>query len=310
MERDADKVMARLHINGNELEYGENGSGEALVLVHGSASDLRTWDHQRAFFAKDFRVIHYSRRYHWPNQPIEDGADYSMREHVDDLEALVRSLDAAPAHLVGHSYGAFLCLLLALRKPSFVRSLVLTEPPVITLFVSSTPKPPELLSLVATRPRTAAAIIRFGVKGVVPARKAFQAGESEAGIRTYGDAVFGRGGYDRIPEARRVQVHDNLSNVKAELLGSGLDPLDLRELRNMEVPALLVTGEKSISLFHRLIDRLEELLPNTERVEIPAASHMMHEDNAPAYNAAVRSFLESQRAVACTGKSDDASSLG
>jgi pimeloyl-ACP methyl ester carboxylesterase len=41
-------------------------------------------------------------------------------------------------------------------------------------------------------------------------------------------------------------------------------------------------------LFHRLIDRLEELLPRCERSEIPDAPHTMHEANAPAFNAAVR----------------------
>jgi pimeloyl-ACP methyl ester carboxylesterase len=87
-------------------------------------------------------------------------------------------------------------------------------------------------------------------------------------------------------------VHDNLTNVKAELLGSGFVPLEAADLRKVQVPALLVTGEKSISLFHRLTDRLEALLPRSERVEIPGASHMMHEDNASAYNRAVRSFLE------------------
>jgi pimeloyl-ACP methyl ester carboxylesterase len=302
--------MAYIEINDNALEYGDEGSGDALVLVHGSASDLRTWDRQREDFERDFRVIRYSRRYHWPNEPIKDGVDYSMGEHVDDLEALMISLDAAPAHLVGHSYGAFLCLLLAQRKRSLVRSLVLAEPPVITLFVSSTPKPLELLSLLAVRPRTAAALLRFGAKGVLPASKAFRTGNLEAGIRTFGDAVFGRGGYDRLSEARKAQVHDNLSNVKAELLGSGFALLDSSALRRIEVPVLLVTGAKSTSLFRRLIDRLEELLPNTVRVEIPGASHMMHEDNASAYNVAVRSFLESHRAFVGTGKADEASSLG
>jgi pimeloyl-ACP methyl ester carboxylesterase len=302
--------MAYIEINDNALEYGDEGSGDALVLVHGSASDLRTWDRQREDFERDFRVIRYSRRYHWPNEPIKDGVDYSMGEHVDDLEALMISLDAAPAHLVGHSYGAFLCLLLAQRKRSLVRSLVLAEPPVITLFVSSTPKPLELLSLLAVRPRTAAALLRFGAKGVLPASKAFRTGNLEAGIRTFGDAVFGRGGYDRLSEARKAQVHDNLSNVKAELLGSGFALLDSSALRRIEVPVLLVTGAKSTGLFRRLIDRLEELLPNTVRVEIPGASHMMHEDNASAYNVAVRSFLESHRAFVGTGKADEASSLG
>lgn len=283
--------MAQVNINGRALEYGELGRGEPLLLVHGSASDYRTWHLQREAFAERFRVIWFSRRYHWPNDPIPDGVDYSMDEHVADLQALVHSRDAAPCHLVGHSYGAILCLLLAMREPSLVRTLVLAEPPAITLFVSNIPKPLELLKLLVTRPRTAAAIIRFGAKGVAPASKAFQGGDTEAGIRVFGDAVFGPGGYERLPESRKAQVKDNLSNVKAELLGSGLVPLDAKELRRVNVPTLLIMGEKSISLFHRVTDRLEELLPDTKRIEIPGASHMMHEDNAPAYNRAVESFL-------------------
>jgi len=136
--------------NGATLEYHEVGSGEPLVLVHGSASDYRTWGLQQPALAEHFRVISYSRRYHWPNDPISDGADYSMDEQVGDLQALLHALDAGPAHLVGHSYGAFLALLVAVREPSLVRSLVLAEPPVLTLFVSNTPKLTELLKLMAT----------------------------------------------------------------------------------------------------------------------------------------------------------------
>jgi pimeloyl-ACP methyl ester carboxylesterase len=290
--------MARAHVNGTALEYADIGSGEPLVLVHGSASDHRTWHLQQAAFAERFRVICYSRRYHWPNGPIPDGTDYSMVEHVDDLQALVRSLDAAPAHLVGHSYGAFLCLLLATREPSLVRTLVLAEPPVITLFVSNKPRPLELFELLVRRPRTAAAIIKFGAKGVAPAGRAFARGDMEAGIRTFADAIFGPGGYDALPEARKSQVQDNLTNVKAELLGSGLVPLDAEQVQEVQTPTLLITGEKSIGLFHRLTGRLEELLPKAERVAIPGGSHMMHEENATAFSAAVLSFMEAHRHTA------------
>lgn len=283
--------MAQANIGDTTLAYTDIGDGPPLVFVHGSASDYRTWHLQQEAFATRFRVISFSRRYHWPNEPIPDGIDYSMAQHVDDVQALVRSLDATPAHLVGHSYGAFVCLLLAMREPSLVRTLVLAEPPVITLFVSDPPKPLELLKLLATQPRTAAAIIRFGAKGVAPARTAFEQGQMEKGLRTFGNAVFGRGGYDRLPAARKAQVFDNAANVKAELLGSGFVPLDASRVRRVRVPTLLVTGQKSIGLFHCLTDRLAELLPNVDRIEVPGASHMMHEDNAPAYNAAVLSFV-------------------
>jgi pimeloyl-ACP methyl ester carboxylesterase len=286
--------MPSVNVRGYDLEYSESGSGEPVVLVHGSASDQRTWQGQREALAERYRVIAYSRRYHWPNAPIAGGADYSMEEQVEDLRALLLTLHTAPAHLVGHSYGAFLCLLLALRDPLLVRSLVLAEPPAITLFVSSVPKPAELLKLLVTRPRTAAALIRFGATGIEPATKAFRRGDAQAGVRIFGDAVFGKGGYERLPGALKAQVQDNLASVKAELLGSGFLPLDPDALPALRLPTLLVAGERSAPVFHRLLDRLHELLPVARRVQIPGASHAMHVDNAPAFNAALQSFYDAQ----------------
>ena len=285
--------MSQLDINGYSIAYNETGSGEPVVLVHGSASDYRTWQFQREAFAEDYRVIDYSRRYHWPNAPIAHGADYSMDEHVDDLQCVLERLDAVPAHIVGHSYGAFLGLLIALRKPALVRSLVLCEPPVITLFVSSHPKPLELLKLLLSRPRTAAAIIRFGAQGVGPASKAFRDGDMQKGIRSIAETIFGPGGYDGLPDSHKAQVADNLSNVRMEILGSGFVPLDKHELKILAAPSLLVSGSNSIKLFQLLTDHLETMLRNTQRSEIPGASHLMHEENPPAFNRVVLSFIGS-----------------
>ena len=113
----------------------------------------------------------------------------------------------------------------------------------------------------------------------------------EADIRIYGDSVFGSGGYDHLSESRKKQVHDNLMNVRAELLGSGFLSLDSDKVQNVQTPTFLVTGQRSIGLFQRLTERLEELMPYTERIEIPGASHMVHEDNPVAYNTEVLGFL-------------------
>lgn len=287
--------MAKLNINGGMLEYVEKGAGEPLVLVHGSASDYRTWDAQMDDLGGRYRTIAYSRRYHWPNEPIPEQADYSMGEHVHDLAALLRSLDGAPAHVVGHSYGAFVALLVAIREPALVRSLVLVEPPVITLFVSNVPKPVELLRLLATRPRTAAAIVKFGATGVGPATRAARHGDLGAAMRLFGNAVLGREYYGRLSPSRLEQAGANA--ITAEFLGSGFPPLDDDELRRVRTPTLLLHGEDSPRIFHRLNDRLEELLPHTERIMIPAASHIMHEDNPPAYNKAVLTFLAAHHAI-------------
>ena len=209
--------MSTLKINGASLEYAEYGEGEPLVLVHGSASDYRTWHKQQEEFAHRYRVITYSRRYHWPNEQIPADADYSMMEHVDDLQALIKELGAVPAHLMGHSHGAFLCLLLAIKEPELVRTLVLAEPPVVTLFVSNTPKPMELLKLLATRPRTAIAVIKFGAKGVAPATTAAKHDDPKKAMRLFGKTLLGEQFYGQLSERRLEQVDANA--IEAEFLG-------------------------------------------------------------------------------------------
>lgn len=217
--------MAQLNINDTSFEYVEKGTGEPVVFVHGSASDWRTWQHQLGYFSKRYRTITYSRRYHWPNEPIREGIDYSMEEHVRDLQALLHSLRATPAHVVGHSYGAFIGLLLAVREPQLIRTLVLAERPVLTLFVSNSPKPLEILTLLLTRPRTAFSIMKFGATGMSPAAAAARRGDMDAAMRIFGSAVLGSKFYPRLSEARLEQVRAN--SFEAEFLGSGLPPLDM-----------------------------------------------------------------------------------
>lgn len=282
--------MTRLNLRTTSLEYFESGSGQPVVLVHGSASDHRTWEQQMPAFGGRYRVVSYSRRYHWPNEPIVEGAEYSMSEQVDDLEQLLQSLDVAGAHIVGHSYGAYLALMVAIRNPTLVGSLVLAEPPVIPIFTSFPPKLREIIALLVTRPRTALPIIKFAATGLGPAASAARKGDMEAAVAHSGKAILGVTAFDGLSPTRLEQVRINSS--KAEFLSdSFMTRLDENDLRSIELRTLLVTGENSPILFHRLTDRLEELIPITQRVEIPNSSHMMHEDNAAAYNHAVLSFL-------------------
>jgi pimeloyl-ACP methyl ester carboxylesterase len=273
------------------LKYVESGAGHPVVLVHGSASDYRTWEHQIEALGACFHVVAYSRRYHWPNEKIPDAAEYSMAEQVDDLEQVLRSLDGTKAHLVGHSYGAYLALMIAIREPSLVGNLVLAEPPVIPLFTSFPPKPQEILGLLLTRPRTALPIIRFATTGLGPATSAARKGDMDAAMAHFGKAILGSEAFAALSPNRLEQVRANFS--KAELLSTTfMVPLDVSDVAKIEARTLLVTGEKSPAFLHRLTDRLEQLIPNTERVDIPKASHIMHEDDAAAYNQAVLSFFQ------------------
>ena len=278
-------------VNGVELAYREEGRGEPVVLVHGSASDLRTWGQQFPAIGASYRTVAYSRRYARPNEAIPEGADDPMLPHVDDLVALVQRLDAAPAHLVGHSWGGFVCLLAAIRHPELVRSLVLMEPPVLSLFVSTPPRPVELLRTLFRRPRTAAAIVRFGISAVGPAEKAYRLGDDEAGFEAFARGVLGTEAFDRLSPERRAQAWDNVAVDKAQLLGEGFPHLSDAEVRGVAAPTLLMHAERSPQFLRLLTDGLEELLPNVGRIEVPEASHIMHEDNPRVVNEAILAFL-------------------
>ncbi len=102
----------------------------------------------------------------------------------------------------------------------------------------------------------------------------------EEAMRLFGIATLGADAYHRLSESRVEQVRANL--IKAEFLGSGFPPLDAEQLHSIQAPTLLISGQASPGLFHRLLDRLQELLPDVERIEIPGASYIMHEDNATA----------------------------
>jgi len=280
--------MNSIDLGSTRVAHIERGQGAPLVLVHGSNSDVRTWDGVHAALAERFRAIAYSRRYHWPNQRILEGADYSMQQQLNDLEALLHALDAAPAHLVGHSYGGFLSLLLAIRRPALVRSLVLIEPPVLTLFTSSRPSSRELLKLFWRRPRAALAIADFGVRGLAPAAAAVERGDIEAALEHFGTAVLGRAWLGRLSNERREQARSNC--IAAELLGSGFSPLGDEQVRSVACPVLLLNGACSPRIFQHLTARLAELLPRAHGATIPRASHLVHEDNPAAWKAAVLQF--------------------
>jgi pimeloyl-ACP methyl ester carboxylesterase len=278
-------------VDGTALAYREHGEGEPVVFVHGSASDLRSWEQQLPAIATSYRAIAYSRRYARPNQDIDPGADDQMLPHVDDLTALLRVLDAAPAHLVGHSWGAFICLLTAIRQPELVRSLVLAEPPVLPLFISDPPRATEMLPLLVRRPRTALAILNFTARTFIPARRAFRRGDDEGALQTFGYGIVGKQRYERIPEERKQQLRENVNTLRAQLLGAGFPPLSDDAVRGVAAPTLLITGARSPGFLLRLTDRLQQLLQNVERVDIPRASHAMTEENAGATNEAILGFL-------------------
>ncbi len=270
----------RVRVNDIDLAYVEQGRGEPVIFVHGSLGDYRSWGAQLAPFSEQYRVVSYSRRYHWPNARPSDDGTYGVAQHVADLGALIEARGLAPAHLVGSSYGALTALTFAVGRPDLVRSLVLGEPP--------------LLPWLARLSEGPALVEAFITNAFRPAGQALRRGEAEAGVRLFLDGVFGAGAFDRLPPPVRGAMLDNAPAMQAETTTPPeqyFPDLPTEDVRRLRLPTLLLQGEVSPAMFGRITDVLARSLPDAERAMIPASSHGMHSQNPTGYNAVVLAFL-------------------
>lgn len=282
-----------LVVNGTTLATWEKGAGDSLVLVHGSASDARTWSNQFDVLAERHRTIAYSRRFHVPNSPIPADAPDPIEAHVTDLMSLVGILDAAPAHVVGHSWGGLVSLLAADRAPDLFRSLVLIEPPTISMHLRVPPSLPQLIGLMFRQPRLALEIVKFGAGTVGPSEKAFQCGEDKQAVERFGRGVLGDRYFDALSDERYSQVWENRGPDRALALHHGFPDLTGKDFSNFRGPILLIVGKESPPLFRALIEALRVRLSDTTLREIANASHISHENAPEAVNSAILEFLDS-----------------
>src|SRR5688572_29961491 len=93
---------------------------QTVVLIHSGGFTSRQWRKLGEALSSRFRVLApdllgYGETGAWP-----EGEPFHFRQDLDFLEALIDA-DGEPVHLVGHSYGGFLALQLALRRPELVR---------------------------------------------------------------------------------------------------------------------------------------------------------------------------------------------
>jgi non-heme chloroperoxidase len=266
-----------VHANGVTLHYIEQGHGIPVILVHGGLVDYRCWEAQMEPFSRDYRVIAYSRRYNYPNNNPNIRLNHSAIVEAEDLAALITKLGLGHVHLVGHSYGAYTALFLAVKHPEQVRTLVLAEPPVHR-WVQKTPEGKPVFEEFMTN------IWR-------PAGQAFRRGDDEQALRLTTDYFVGKGAFDQLPQKLRTILMDNIREWKALTTSRDAFPTLLAEqVKRITMPVLMLTGERTLKIHQLVNDDLERLLPNGERVRIDA-THEMWEEKPEECRRATLAFL-------------------
>ena len=280
-----ERTLHALNVNGTRLAFSVIGDSGAtpVVFVHGTLADYRSWRGQDNLFAQSYRVLVYSRRFHRPNPQLADSSQtYSPKLHAEDLAGLLLTLNLAPAHVVGSSYGAYTALALAREHPELVRSLVLAEPLILPLLTGSEAGDAERRA--------------FYTYALDPSRRAFARGDSVAGVRAFFDGTNGRGRFDRLPAAARAELLAHAFELRLEMLANReqyFPPISCAELGRVTKPVLLVRGASSPRVFQLINDELARCLQSDTTATIPAAGHPPHTGNPAYYSLVVLRYLAS-----------------
>jgi pimeloyl-ACP methyl ester carboxylesterase len=259
-----------------------SGSGEPLVLVHGSWGDHHNWDPVVSAFAESFRVLAYDRRGHSASdRPAGQG---SVFEDADDLAGLIDELGLAPAHVAGNSAGAAIVLRAATRRPDVFRSLIAHEPPLFPLLAGT-----ELKAALAEVQRRIDAVVAL-----------LESDEEADAARLFVDTIaFGPGAWEEqlTPQMREVFIA-NAPTWLDEVRDPDFLQMDLDALASFDRPALLTSGTESAPFFGPVVDIVAKALPRSERVTIDGADHVPHISVRGRYVELVRTFAQTGRSGA------------
>jgi len=265
-----------LRVNNYDMAYVEKGNGEPLILVHGALSDYRTWLPLIDEFSEENHTIAVSLRHYYPEQWDGKGNDLSLQQHANDLAVFIKTLNLGPVHLLGHSRGGAVALLTASKYPNYVRKLILADPSPLTSMLEKTP---AIQAIIDKRKTVLQKVMEY-----------YNKGNTEAGLKTYVNFVAGKGAWKKTSIPRRKTVRENAWTT-ISLLRDSDTPFNCTNTSKLSANVLLITGERSKSLYGHMNSALRTCLKKSTDSIIADAGHIMFSANPTAFIFEVQDFI-------------------
>ncbi|MCA6286463.1 alpha/beta hydrolase [Phenylobacterium sp.] len=270
--------------NGVNVHYRDQGraDGPPLVLVHGFAANLDTWEPWVARLGDTYRVVSLDLPAHGLTV-TPPGYMMSTAGQVEVIDQLTRKLGLTPFVLAGNSMGGGASWNFALSHPDRLRGLILVA--------SVGPRPPEsegappregppAIFQVMANPVGRAALRSLNPRPLAePGLRRAYIDESlvtPALVDRYVDLALAPGRREMILAGRQGRPSASPDAVKG-----------------VSTPTLVMHGEKDVVVPPEVGRRLAELIPGARLVIYPEAGHVPMEQIPDRSAADVRAFIES-----------------
>ncbi len=283
------------------LHLVEVGHGPLVVLLHGFPEFWWSWRHQLPALAKaGFRAVAVDLRGHGQSDRPRGVGAYSVARVAGDVDALVGALgEERAAAIVGHDWGGIVAYDVAARYPQRLERLV----------VLNSPHPAALARglLRNAQALRSAYMLALMVPGL--AERAFAAGDGalvRRALRSFRATPVSGEELDRYVAAAReaewlrggLALYRDMARsllVRAPLVGRLAAPAPAApggpRSRRVDVPVLVVWGERDPFLAPHLAEPPPSLVPDVRVERIAGASHDVMLDAPERVNALLLEFL-------------------
>lgn len=270
--------------NGVRLHYVTQGEGPLMLMLHGFPEFWYSWRHQIPEFAKYYKVVALDLRgYNDSDKPKAQSA-YAMDELVKDVEGVIKGLGYNKCTLVGHDWGGAIAWNFAYKHPDMLDKLIVLNLPHPAKFAEGLRTPQQIqrswyvfffqLPLLPELfvQSNDYQFIETAIKGMAVDKSAF----SQADIDAYKDAAAKRGALTATINYYRNAFQPKFFN---------------QSLGVLEVPTLMIWGEKDIALGKELTYGTEAYVRDFQIKYIPNCSHWVQQEQPSLVNQYIREFL-------------------
>jgi pimeloyl-ACP methyl ester carboxylesterase len=265
---------------GRHLAVRRAGAGPSIVLIHGMAGSLTTWDPVFADLARSCDVIAVDLPGHGTSSRLRD---YSLGSLAASVRDVLDALEVKTATIVGHSLGGGIAMQFMYQFPERCERLLL---------VSSGGLGREVTPMLRALAVPGAGLALAGVARLQHQRHVAAAGRLVHPLagRFWNDLPYMLRQMATLtdPETRR----SFLATIHAviEVGGQGINAFEKLHLA-AGLPTLIVWGEKDRMIPSGHGHVAADLVPGSRFELIPEAGHYPHEDSPDLFASLVTDFI-------------------